>query len=254
MAELTGLPAVAIAALVARREASAADVVAAHLERIAAVDGAIGAVVALDADGALAAARAADAAFARGEPRGPLHGVPFTVKDNLCAAGLPMTIGDPARVGVMADRDATAVPRLKGAGAILFGKSNCPPYGGGTETDNPVHGRTNNPYDLARTPGGSSGGEAAAIAPGWSPCGPGTASGASARLPAHLCGLAAIKPTSGRVPVTGVLDDLGQIGALGDPRTQLGILARSARDVALILELVSGPDGADGGVPPVPLM
>jgi amidase len=111
------------------------------------VDGPINAVVALDADGALATARAADAAFARGEPRGPLHGVPFTVKDNLGASGLPMTIGDPARAGVVADRDATAVARLKGAGAILLGKTNCPPYGGGTETDNPVHGRTSNPYD-----------------------------------------------------------------------------------------------------------
>src|SRR3954467_1520125 len=253
MGALTGVPGVALAALVARREASAADVVAAHLERIAAVDGAIGAVVALDADGALAAARAADAGVARREPRGPLHGVPFTVKDNLCAAGLPMTIGDPARVGVVADRDATAVVRLKGAGAILLGKTNCPPYGGGTETDNPVHGRTSNPYDLARTPGGSSGGEAAIVAAGGSACGLGTDSGASVRLPAHFCGLAALKPTAGRVPVTGVIDDLGQIGALGDPRTQVGILARSARDLALILELVSGPDGADGGVPPVPL-
>src|SRR4051794_30396025 len=136
MAELTGLPAVALAGLVARREASAAEVVAAHLDRIAAVDGSIHAVVALDADGALAAARAADAALARGEPCGPLHGVPFTVKDTLCAVGLPMTMGDPARAGVVADRDATAVARVKAAGAILLGKTNCPPYGGGTETDN----------------------------------------------------------------------------------------------------------------------
>src|SRR3954462_1900301 len=253
MGDLTGLPAVALAALVARREASAADVVAAHLERIAAIDGALGAVVALDADGALAAARAAEAAFARGEPRGPLHGVPFTVKDNLCAAGLPMTIGDPARVGVVAERDATAVGRLKGAGAILLGKTNCPPYGGGTETDNPVHGRTSNPYDLARTPGGSSGGEAAIVAAGGSACGLGTDSGASVRLPAHFCGLAALKPTAGRVPVTGVIDDEGPIGALSDPRTQVGPLARAVADVALLLRIVAGPDGSDGGVAPVPL-
>jgi amidase len=151
------------------------------------------------------------------------------------------------------DADATVVARMRAAGAILLGKTNCPTYGGGIETDNPVYGRTNNPYDFDRTPGGSSGGEAAAIAAGCSPCGLGTDSGASVRLPAHFCGLAALKPTSGRVPVTGVIDDLGQIGALGDPRTQVGILARSARDVALILELVGGPDGADGGVPPVPM-
>ena len=164
-----------------------------------------------------------------------------------------MAIGDAERAGAIPDDDATVVARLRAAGAILLGKTNCPPYGGGIETDNPVYGRTNNPYDLERTPGGSSGGEAAAIAAGCSPCGLGTDSGASVRLPAHFCGLAALKPTSGRVPVTGVIDDLGQIGALGDPRTQVGILARSVADVALILELVSGPDGRDGGVPPVPL-
>src|SRR3954453_8636842 len=251
MGELTGLPAIALADLVARRDASAAEVVAAHLDRIAAVNGAINAVVALDADGALAAARNADTAAARGEPLGPLHGVPFTVKDNLCAAGLPMTIGDPARVGVVADRDATVVARLKGAGAILLGKTNCPPYGGGTETDNPVHGRTRNPYDLDRTPGGSSGGEAAIVAAGGSPCGLGTDSGASVRLPAHFCGLAALKPTAGRVPVSGVIDDEGQIGALSDPRTQVGPIARSVADVALLLRLVAGPAGSDGGVAPV---
>src|SRR4051794_16368964 len=253
MAELTGLPALALAALVARREASAGEVVAAHLRRIAAVNGALNAVIAMDAEQALAAARDADAAFARGEPRGPLHGVPFTVKDNLEAAGLEMTIGDPARAGVVPTSDATAVARLKGAGAILLGKTNCPPYGGGTETDNPVHGRTSNPYDVARTPGGSSGGEAAIVAAGGSACGLGTDSGASVRLPAHFCGLAALKPTAGRVPVTGVIDDEGPIGALSDPRTQVGPLARTVGDVALLLRLVAGPDGSDGGVAPVAL-
>src|SRR4051794_1978090 len=253
MAELTGLPAVAIAALVARREASAAEVVAAHLERIAAVDGAINAVVALDADGALATARVADAAMARGDPPGPLLGVPFTVKDNLGAAGLARVMGARARVGVIADRTAPAAARLKAAGGILLGKTNCPPYGGGTETDNPVHGRTNNPYDLARTPGGSSGGEAAIVAAGGSACGLGTDSGASVRLPAHFCGLAALKPTAGRVPVTGVIDDEGPIGALSDPRTQVGPLARTVGDVALLLRVVAGPDGSDGGVAPVAL-
>jgi amidase len=175
------------------------------------------------------------------------------VKDNFEAAGLEMTIGDPARAGTVPDRDATAVARLKRTGAILLGKTNCPPYGGGTETDNPVSGRTNNPYDLARTPGGSSGGEAAIVAACGSACGLGTDSGASVRLPAHFCGLAAIKPTAGRVPVTGVIDDEGPIGALSDPRTQVGPLARAVGDVALLLRLVAGPDGSDGGVAPVVL-
>ena len=227
--------------------------VEAHLRRIEEVDPRVNAVVQVDADRALARAREADAATARGEAAGPLHGVPFTVKDNLEAAGIPMAIGAPERTGVVPDRDATVVARMRAAGAILIGKTNCPTYGGGIETDNPVYGRTNNPYDLDRTPGGSSGGEAAAIAAGCSPCGLGTDSGASVRLPAHFCGLAALKPTSGRVPVTGVIDDLGQIGALGDPRTQIGVLARSAADLALVLGAVAGPDGRDGGLAPVPL-
>ena len=189
---------------------------------------------------ALAQAREADAALARGDATGPLHGVPFTVKDNLEAAGIEMTIGAPERRGVVAERDAVVVARMRAAGAILLGKTNCPAYGGGIETDNEVYGRTNNPYDLERTPGGSSGGEAAAIAAGCSPCGFGTDSGASVRLPAHFCGLAALKPTAGRMPLTGVLDDLGQIGELSDPRTQVGILGRSVGDVALLLGVATG--------------
>ena len=175
------------------------------------------------------------------------------MKDNFEAAGLEMAIGAPERVGVVPDSDATAVRRMREAGGVLLGKTNCPPYGGGIETDNPVYGRTSNPYDPARTPGGSSGGEAAIVAAGGSACGLGTDSGASVRLPAHFCGLAALKPTSGRVPVTGVLDDEGPIGALGDPRTQVGPLARSVADVALVLSVVAGPDERDGGVAPVAL-
>jgi amidase len=205
--------------------------------------------VQLDAERALDRAVAADA-----EPaRGPLHGVPFTVKDNIEAAGIEMAIGAPERVGTVPASDATVVARMRAAGAILLGKTNCPPYGGGIETGNEVYGRTSNPHDLSRTPGGSSGGEAAIVAAGGSPCGLGTDSGASVRLPAHFCGVAAIKPTAGRVPVTGVIDDLGQVGALADPRTQVGVLARSVADVALVLRVVGGPDGRDGGVAPVPL-
>jgi len=251
--ELTSATATELAGLIAARDVAAVEVVAAHVRRIADVNGAINAVVALDAERALARAREADDALAGGERWGPLHGVPFTVKDNLSAAGLPMAIGAPERAGIVPDADATAVARLRAAGAILLGKTNCPPYGGGIETDNPVYGRTSNPYDLARTPGGSSGGEAAIIAAGGSPCGLGTDSGASVRLPAHFCGLASIKPTAGRVPLTGVLDDLGQLGALSDPRTQVGALARSVADVALLLRLTGGPDGRDGGVVPMPL-
>jgi amidase len=172
MDELT--TATALATLIAEREVSATEVAEAHLQRIDAVNGAINAIVQLDREGALRRAREADAALAHSEPRGPLHLVPFTVKDNLAAAGIPMAIGVPERAGIVPDTDATAVARLKAAGAILLGKTNCPPWGGGIETDNDLDGRTSNPYDLSRTPGGSSGGEAAIIAAGGSPCGLGT--------------------------------------------------------------------------------
>src|SRR3954447_7476058 len=251
VAELTTATATGLAALVASRAASAREVVDAHLRRVEEVNGAINAVVALDAELALAAAGRADTALARGEPTGPLHGVPFTVKDNIAAAGLPMAIGAPERAGVVPDGDATVVARMRAGGAILLGKTNCPPWGGGIETANPVYGRTSNPYDLARTPGGSSGGEAAIVAAAGSACGLGTDSGASIRLPAHFCGLAALKPSAGRVPLTGVLDDEGQLGALGDPRTQVGPLGRSVADVALALRTVAGPDGRDAAVVPV---
>ena len=143
--------------------------------------------------------------------------------------------------------------RLRAAGAILLGKTNCPPWGAGLETDNPVYGRTANPYDPARTPGGSSGGEAAAVAAALSPCGLGTDSGGSLRVPAHFCGVATLKPTAGLVPVTGVLDDQGPVGALSDPRTQLGPIARTVADLTLLLGVLAAPDPLDPGVAPVPL-
>src|SRR4051794_3307976 len=188
LAELTTATATDLAALVASRAASAREVVEAHLRRIEAVNGAINAVVALDAERALVAAGHADTALARGAPAGPLHGVPFTVKDNIAAAGLPMAIGAPERAGVVPDGDATVVARMQAAGAILLGKTNCPPWGGGIETANPVYGRTSNPYDLARTPGGSSGGEAAIVAAAGSACGAGPGPGAGRPPPPPLPG------------------------------------------------------------------
>ena len=251
MSAPTSASATTLARQIAGRVLTAREAVEAHLRRIEAVNSQVNAVVALDAERALADADAADAALDRGEPLGSLHGVPFTVKDNIAAAGIEMAIGAPERVGVVPEADATVVARLKTAGGILLGKTNCPIYGGGIETENPVYGRTANPYDLARTPGGSSGGEAAIIAALGSPCGLGTDSGASVRLPAHFCGLASLKPSAGRVPLTGVLDDEGQLGTLGDPRTQVGPLARHVEDVALLLSIVTGPDAHDGGVVPV---
>ena len=250
-ARLTTAAATALAAAVARRELSATEVVAAALERIDATAATVNAVVQADGERALAAAALADARLDRGAPGRALEGVPFTAKDNLEAAGLAMAIGVPERRAAVPDRDATVVARLRAAGAILVGKTNCPPWGGGIETDNPVYGRTNNPYDLARTPGGSSGGEAAAVAAGCSALGVGTDSGASVRLPAHFCGLAALKPTAGLVPVSGAIDDEGAFGGLSDPRTQVGPLARAVADVAVALRVIAGPDGRDGGTVPL---
>jgi amidase len=249
---LTALPAHRLAELVRAREVSAAEVLAAHLDRLDSLNPGLNAVVQVASD-AMDRAAAADAALARGEDPGPLHGVPFTAKDNLETAGVVTAIGVPERAATVPATDATAVARLRGAGGILLGKTNCPPWGAGLETDNPVYGRTANPYHPARTPGGSSGGEAAAVAVGLSPCGLGTDSGGSLRVPAHFCGVATLKPTAGLVPVTGVIDDEGPIGSLGDPRTQLGPIARSVADLALLLGVVAGPDGRDGGAAPVPM-
>jgi amidase len=247
---LTELPAHRLAAMVRAREVSAVEVVAAHLDRLDEVNPRINALVAPAAD-ALDLARAADAATARREPAGLLHGVPFTAKDNLETRGVVTAIGVPERAGLVPAGDATVVARLRAAGGILLGKTNCPPWGAGLETDNPVYGRTVNPYDPSRTPGGSSGGEAAAVAAACSPCGLGTDSGGSLRVPAHFCGVATLKPTNGLVPVTGVVDDEGPIGALSDPRTQVGPVARTVRDLTLLLGVLAGPDGHDAGVAPV---
>lgn len=247
--DLTALSAAALAAAIRAREVSALAVVEAHLARIAAVNPRITAVVQLDAERALAAARAADASLARGDACGPLHGVPFTVKDVIEAAGLPCAAGLPERAGVIPKQDATVVARLRAAGAILLGKTNVPPGGGGIECDNALYGRTNNPYDLQRTPGGSSGGEAAIIAAGGSPLGLGSDSGGSIRFPAHNCGIAGLKPTTGRVPATGA----GHAGDVSDVRTVVGLLARSVQDLALAFPLIAGPDWQDASVVPVQL-
>jgi amidase len=249
--EITAMTVRQIARAADARSLSAVEIVDAHLKRIGERNPAINALVYVDDETAMERARVIDQMLARGQSPGPLAGVPFTAKDNLETVGIPTTLGVPERADAVPERDATVVERMKAAGAILLGKTNLPPWGGGIETDNALHGRTNNPHDLSRTPGGSSGGEAAAIASGMSPCGLGSDSGGSLRYPAHCCGIATIKPTAGLVPLTGLLDDVGEIGPIRDPRTQVGPLARSVDDLALLLPVLSGPDGHDAGVPPV---
>jgi amidase len=233
----------------AAREVSAERVMAACLAQIAVVNPQINAVVQL-APEALEQARQADADLAQGVSHGPLHGLPFTVKDVFDVAGIVAAVGLEHRRGFVPGHDATPVARLKAAGAILIAKTNCPPGGGGGDTENVIYGRTHNPYNPACTPGGSSGGEAALVAAGGSPLGLGSDSGGSIRLPAHYCGVAGIKPTTGRVPNTGAYD---HPGGLTDPRTQVGLLARSVADLALGLPAICGPDNFDGGVVPMPL-
>ena len=228
-----------LADLVRSKEVSPVEIMQAHLDRIAAVNPEVNAIVTL-ADGALAAARAAEAAVMSGDAVGPLHGVPFTVKDSIDTAGVLTQRGSPIFRGRLPDTDATSVARMKKAGGILLGKTNLPEFSYWIESDNLLSGRTNNPWDLTRTPGGSSGGESAAIAAGMSPIGLGTDLAISVRGPAAQTGITSMKPTHGRVPMTGVWPRA--------PRRfwHVGPMARSVRDVALAYAQLIGPDGQDG--------
>lgn len=250
--ELVSRSALALSRMIRDREASSVEVVQAHLDRIAARNPTINAVVAI-AEDALDQAAARDRVLSEGRHIGPFHGLPFTTKDIIETADLPTTLGRPELADNRAEADATVVRRMREAGGILLGKTNCPPGGSGGDTANELHGRTHNPYDPALTPTGSSGGEAAAIASGMSPCGIGSDSGGSLRMPAHVCGIATLKPTAGRIPLSGLLDDDGPLGALSDPRTQPGPMARRVEDLAAMLAVLAGPDGHDAGAVPVPL-
>ncbi|AWS43755.1 amidase [Streptosporangium sp. 'caverna'] len=237
--DLNRCDATELAELIRTRRVSSVEVVQAHLERIEAADSRINAIVTL-ADGALDAARAADEELAAGAEVGPLHGVPFTVKDSFDTAGVLTQRGSPIFAGRIPDTDATSVARLKGAGAILLAKTNLPEFAYWIESDNLLTGRTNNPWDLDRSSGGSSGGESAAIAAGMSPLGLASDLSISVRGPAADTGIAGFKPTHGRIPMTGVWPR--------EPRRDwhAGPMARTIRDLALAYSILAGPDGADG--------
>lgn len=239
-----------VARAIREKEVSSVEVVNAYLERIEAVNPKLNAVVQLTADTALEQAREADTALARGELKGPIHGVPMTIKDSFDTAGVISTWGTPGRAGYAPKQDATVVARLKAAGAILMGKTNTPEFTLAYETNNSIYGRTNNPYSLEHTSGGSSGGAAAIVSAGGSPFDCGTDTGGSIRLPSHFCGITGIKPTSGRVPRTG---HAIPPGSLLDQLTQVGPMARYVEDLALLLPLMAGPDGRDPFIAPVPL-
>ncbi len=243
LSPLLEMPVAGLANLIATRQVSSREVVSACFARIAEVNPVLNAVVQTRTEAALAEADASDRAVAHGESRGPLHGVPFTVKDWIDAAGLTCTAGMPTHRERMPSQDATAVARLRAAGGILLGKTNV-----GVKND--LYGRTNNPYNPLYSPAGSSSGEASIIGAGGSPLGIGSDSGGSIRQPAHCCGVAGLKPTAGRVPLTG---HFPFICPTSDPRTVIGPLARHVEDLALALGIIAGVDWQDASIVPVPL-
>lgn len=241
-----------LAAAIRAGEVSAAEVLEAHLAQIDRHNPALNAVITIDAERAYERAREADAALARGQLWGPLHGVPFTLKDAHATAGMRTTTGFPPLDHVPRE-DSTVAARLKSAGGILMGKTNVAAMlADPAQSSNPIFGRTNNPWDLERTPGGSSGGAAAALASGMTPFEIGTDLAGSIRIPAHFCGLFGLKPTEHRVSLAGL------IPGLPPPRSVrimscIGPMARTAKDLALLYAIIAGPDGRDTDVPPVPV-
>jgi amidase len=232
---------------------SSTEVVEAHLRRIDEVNARINAVVAVLADEALEAARTADRAIVRGDPLPPFHGIPFTVKDNIDVAGTPTTQGLRALQDAYPAEDAPVVARMKHAGAIAIGRTNLPSGAIRWHTDSELWGPTVNPWDPTRTPGASSGGEAAAIATGMSPLGLGNDGLGSLRYPAQCCGIAALKPTLGRVPHASSVGQ-GELATIGMQLTSVdGPLARRIADLRAAFEIIAGPTPRDPWSVPAPL-
>ena len=232
---------------------SSVEATQAHLDRIARLNGPLNALVVIDRAGALKAARAADRARAAGRSLGPLHGVPITIKEAFDVRGMHTTSSHPPLKDNVARTDASAVARLRAAGAVILGKTNVPELCADFQTGSPLFGVTNNPWDLTRTPGGSTGGGAAAVAARLTPLELGSDIGGSVRNPAHFNGILSLKPTEWRVPGHGHVPDLP--GAIRTIRYMgvYGPLARSVEDLELALRLVAGPDGHDAEAAPVPL-
>lgn len=250
MSDLTFLSAVVMAQQVREKKISPVELIDAHLAKIGRLNPKLNAFVHLDAERARRDARTAEDEVVRGNPLGPLHGVPISIKSSLDVAGMRCESGTRLRAGQIASQDAPLVERLRHAGAIVLGVTNTPELLMAWETDNLLCGRTNSPWDLERTPGGSSGGEAAAIAAGMSAGGVGSDGGGSIRVPAHFSGICGLKPTPGRIPST------GHFPASGGPFALLGVvgpMARSVADLKALFEVLQGPDDGDTCAAPVPL-
>jgi amidase len=233
-----------------RREISPVELLDAHLTQIAAENPRINAFVEVLEGQAHAAARAAEARQMRGESAGLVDGVPLTVKDSFDIAGRPTLCGSRSRMGHRATRDATMVAKLRAAGGVILGKTSCPELLGNYETGNAIIGRTNNPWDLERTAGGSSGGESAAIAAFCSAGGLGSDGGGSIREPAHFCGIAGLKPTPGRLSAAGHFPVCGFLGGMMGAG---GPMARTAGDLRILFEVLNGYDRDYPLSAPVPL-
>ena len=244
--DLVFAPATELAERIRSKSVSPTEVMEAHLARIESVNPKLNAIVTPD-ETAMDQARDAEDALMRGELRGPLHGVPFTAKDSVDVGGLRTTRGSRFFEDHVPDADAVVITRLKDAGAVFLGHTNVPEFVFWFETDNDVFGRTENPWKHGRTTGGSSGGEAAALSAGMSPLGIGSDVGCSIRLPAAYCGIVGLKPTHGRVPLTGHWPDAIL------RFMHVGPMARTVKDVAVALSLLSGPDGLDPYAMPVPV-
>jgi amidase len=241
-----------LAAAIRDRRVSAAEVLDAHLKRIDERNPSLNAIVTIDADAARDRARQADEARARGITWGPLHGVPFTLKDAFATAGMRTTVGFPPLDHVPRE-DSTVAARLKAAGGVLVGKTNVAELLADFQTNNSIFGRTNNPWDLARTPGGSSGGAAAAVASGMTAFDVGTDLSGSIRIPAHFCGVFGFKPTEHRVSLAGVVPDPHNAPRTVRIMSCVGPIARSIDDLAMVYSILAGPDPRDTDIPPVPI-
>jgi amidase len=244
MSELAYSSALAIAKKIRRREISSREAVDYFLARVTALDQPINSVVTIDAERARTEADAADASLARGEVRGPLHGVPMTIKDSFQTAGMRTTSGAPELAEFIPQEDAWPVARLRQAGAIVYGKTNLPIYAGDLQSYNAVFGTTNNPHDQSRTPGGSSGGSAAALACGFTPLELGSDIGGSIRLPSHMSGVVGHKPSYGIVPAHGQIPGPPGTLSLADLAVA-GPMARTVEDLKLGLRVMAGPNRWD---------
>src|SRR5687768_1492538 len=241
MSDLTSESLSSLCRLVQTRSVSPVDVLEAHLQRIEQLNPALNAIVTIAPD-AVERARVAERAINRGDVGGPLHGIPLTIKDTIETSGIRSTSGSVTRAEFVPDRDAEAVARLKAAGAIVLGKTNAAEMAMDYTADNPVFGRTNHPHDPKLTPGGSSGGEAVAIATGMSPGGLGSDLAGSVRIPAHFCGVAGLKPTTGRVPGEGQFPPSTGPYGLG---AVIGPMARNVGDLRLLFAVLTNDSIAE---------